>query len=212
MMAGACPDVHAFLFSRKREKQGVQVLGSTLAITALESMTKKPVFVIRANNPQERIVQQVDNNVLTEEIVLSMIRYAIALRNENVRHGMTGDMKIVVPLDSASMSSTNRPKVAEYYHSHFTQCDKVMLEQTTSTTFNEYAIWDKHGRNGCVCIVEIKDGLVFCDADLPEERMREYEALLLKEMFPKNEAYRYVKQDEQEYTNGYNYYPNNDEE
>jgi len=85
---------------------------------------------------------KIDRDSLIEEI----IKYAVDVAQ---RRGL--DL-VVVPLDEAGKSSSNRPEVSNFYFSNFSQKPKVDLMNQPETNFNGYNNWDSKGNYPVVVV------------------------------------------------------------
>ena len=99
-------------------------------------------MLIRANNPQENLIQRVS----TEDLLEKMLEQFKALA---VKRGIE---HVVVPLDPKSTSCSNRQAVADYYHSRFKQSLPIPLTNEPATNFNSYPNWNVEGSNKVVKI------------------------------------------------------------
>jgi len=138
------------------------IVGSVLGIYSKQEMSGIPVYVIRANNPQQNYLSSIDVDSYVEASIQAMIQQAVDIRNENLTQGKGGDIKVCMPMEPASNSSmTNRPRVHEKMYKKFSSCEAVGLDNNEDTNFNNYPIWNKNGNNKVVCIYEIKDGVEY---------------------------------------------------
>ncbi|MBP9838912.1 MAG: hypothetical protein KBC84_09385, partial [Proteobacteria bacterium] len=113
-----------------------KIVGTVIIIEAIEAETNKKVLIVRANNPQENIIRRID----IEKLVAEELSAFIKLAKER------GAELLVLPLDKAGASSSNRSQVSRYYSSSYAQARKVSLVQTPETNFNEYDNWNTEGR------------------------------------------------------------------
>lgn len=134
MARGELPNLHAIVMVANRNNVNERLVGSALFIEAKTTSGKK-ALVVRANNPQENLIQSVNEDDLVSEI----IKYA----KEVAKNG--GMDYVVVPRDNASASCSNRQAVAAYYEREFKDCPKIMLVETAETGFNGYSVWNKDG-------------------------------------------------------------------
>ena len=138
---GKYPELTSFTFVTGRNTKNERLAGSVLAIEATTPEGEK-VLLVRANNPQESLLHKVDPDVLIAKTLEEM--KALAARREIPL--------VVVPLDGASTSSSNRPLVSAYYAKKFKRTDVVRLVKTPETQFNGYPNWDPTGSNRVVKI------------------------------------------------------------
>lgn len=131
---GKFPDLSAFVFVTGEASGDPKLQGSVLAIET-KTPDGKGVLMVRANNPKQRLLAQVDPEQLT-------LRTLEEMRKLAQRRGLDF---VVVPLDRASESSSNRPEVSGAYSKHFVGRNKIQLENTYQTNFNGYANWSANG-------------------------------------------------------------------
>ena len=155
LVRGKFPDTHMMMIVKPREDGTEHIVGSILGIEAESSEGDTPVYVMRANNPQENFLSTIDIDSYVAASVKALIQQAVDLRNQNFRSvGYSEDVKVAIPLESASNASmTNRPRVHERLFKMFKECERIPLESTPDTNFNGYPIYSRS-----VCIFEIKDG------------------------------------------------------
>jgi hypothetical protein len=141
---GKYPDLHGMIFVTGRGTAHERMVGSTLFVEAERPPEDggEKVLIVRANNPRENLINEVDSSALIRQTLDEAIATA-------KRRGL--DL-VVVPLDAASTSSSNRPTVAQYYQDQFAGNEKVALVRKAETNFNGYANWDRDGGNGVVVI------------------------------------------------------------
>ena len=132
---GEYPDLHAYTFVTGRDTPYERFAGSVLFVEATEVEGKESVLIVRASNPRENLIQAVDEEELIRGILEEAISVAKRRDIENV----------VVPLDPASASCSNRPAVARFYAKHFLNNKKVSLKKTPETEFNGYDNWNSSG-------------------------------------------------------------------
>ena len=159
LVDGEFSDTHMMMIVKPREGGTEHIVGSILGIEAVESNdSETPVYIMRANNPQENFLSTIDIDTYVAASVKALIQQAVDLRNENVRthyhEGKGGNIKVVIPMESSSNASmTNRPRVHERLFKMFKECERTPLKSTSDTNFNGYPIYSRS-----VCIFEIKDG------------------------------------------------------
>lgn len=139
---GEYPNLAAFLFVTGKATGNPEIRGSVLAIET-ETPAGEKTLLVRANNPQQKFLLEVDSNALVEQTLNRMIAVAEA-------RGMD---KVVVPIDATTASSSNRGLVTDgYYKPHFTDNEKTDLKNEPATNFNGYKNYDS-GPNGNPCVV-----------------------------------------------------------
>ena len=148
---GEMPGVHAMVFVTGRGKASERFAGSALFIeTEGEHVSEDKVLLVRANNPRENLIQDVDAKALVKQTLEAAIETAKA----------RGMERVVVPLDNASESSSNRPAVSSFYAEHFSENPKIGLIDEEETNFNGYESWDSEGGYPCVEIWNRTDGKI----------------------------------------------------
>ncbi len=136
---GEFPGITAFTYVTNRGTQNERLRGSVL-IVETETEEGEPEIVVRANNPQENLLSQVDVDALMSKV---LEEFKLLAKRRNIQ-------KVGVPLDQASMSCSNRPGVAGYYRREFSKAPKVGLKNQPETNFNGYANWNKDGNSAVV--------------------------------------------------------------
>lgn len=116
--------------------------GSVLVIET-EDGDGEPVMLVRANNPQEGLLWQVDSEVLLERM-LDKFKALATVRKMK---------RLTVPLDGSSQSSSNRQKVSSFYSARYGKHPKVRLKREPETTFNNYNNWNPEGAHAVVDIL-----------------------------------------------------------
>jgi hypothetical protein len=170
---GEYPDLHAFTFVTGRNTHKERFVGSTLAIeTQRKNEKKKTTLIVRANNPRENLIQNVDAAAFMKKMLEEMILLA-------KRRGLA---QVVIPLDSASASCSNREHVADFYHKYFGKNPKVPLLNTPETNFNSYPVYDPLGDHPCVVIWDKEHGKIGADGwgDISGEDFRKEKAKKMK--------------------------------
>jgi len=124
-----------------RGSSNERLRGSVLAI---ETQNKKGenVLLLRANNPQESLLHQIDAEELVRASLEEMKKLA---ERRGVQH-------LVVPLDAATQSSSNRTEVSNYYRREFGNAEKMELVDVNETNFNGYNNWKADGKHAVVKI------------------------------------------------------------
>lgn len=136
---GEFPNIHSMTFVAGRNTPQERMAGSVLFIET-ESEDGQSTLVVRANNPQENFIQSLDGDALTAKTLEAAI-------NTAKRRGLR---RVVVPLDGASASSSNRSEVAAYYQKNFRSAPKVGLSYSPETNFNGYDVWNAAGNHPVV--------------------------------------------------------------
>ncbi len=138
---GQYPGITAYVFVTNSGTAAERLRGSVLFIQT-QDQKGRPVIVVRANNPQEGLIQQMDPGELND-FVLEAARELAA---------RTGAKDVFIPLDCSGMSSTNRPEVAKYYRKRFRKNRKISLIDSPETNFNNYDIWNADGDHAVVSV------------------------------------------------------------
>lgn len=138
---GDFPGIEAEIFVTNRGTAQERLQGSALHV---ETSTPKGerVLMLRANNPRENLITQVDAEAFIKMTIDDAIDKAKEL-------GM--DM-VVVPFDKATASCSNRSAVAEYYRKHYDKAPKVELINEPGTNFNGYDNWNAKGEHPVVVV------------------------------------------------------------
>lgn len=172
---GELPHLKSWVYVSNHNKPNESLRGSVFAIeTRIENSEDGfpgiPALVIRANNPRENFIQNINADQFVLESLKIAINTARRLREERIEQMMKyakendkmyqkSDARlsqcVVFPLDKATISSTNREPVAASLFKRFSSNEKVGLVNQSETNFNGYPNWDKRGANGCVKIWEI---------------------------------------------------------
>ena len=132
----------SFIYVVGRGTSYERLQGSVLIIET-KTLDGEPVLLIRANNPRESLLREVNSEKLLKTVLSSLTELA-------KKRGIT---KVVVPLDKSSSSCSNRPLVAEYYAKHFGAKPKLDLVNEPETNFNGYSVWNKGGAHGVIDIL-----------------------------------------------------------
>lgn len=151
-------DVHAWVHVTNRGKPKETMAGSLLGIEALSVQDNIPTLMARAHNPQENLIQSVDEAALVVGSLREVVNTARRLCNQRMAQDPVNAntrQYVVVPFDKATASSTNRPGVRAVYEKMFKDCNKIALHKTAATEFNGYTNYDASGSNACVLIWEI---------------------------------------------------------
>ena len=150
---GEFPGVTAYSFVTNRGTSQERVQGSVLFIETTSTQLfvddfgnaheiEKKVLEVRANNPRENLLSQVDSTKLIQETLNIAIDLAV----------QRGIGMVVVPLDPVTASSSNRNDVRKYYKDTFSKNQKVRLKDQPETNFNGYNNWDPTGNHPVVKI------------------------------------------------------------
>lgn len=144
---GEFPGITAYSFVTNRGTANERVQGSVLFIETIQDPdyagddAGKKVLLVRANNPRENLLSQVDADKLVQET----LNVAIDLAKQR------GIDIVVVPRDNATESSSNRPDVSKYYK-QISSWHKVPLLNTPETNFNGYNNWDPDGSHPAMIV------------------------------------------------------------
>ena len=149
---GEYPGLTAYSFVVNRNMPSERVQGSTLFIETrtndrLEILPldhEKTVLIVRANNPRENLLRDLNADKLIEDTLATAIDLAKARRLDMV----------CVPLDDATQSSSNRSQVSAYYKKHYGTARRINLVDTPETNFNGYDNWDTQGNHPVVVVWE----------------------------------------------------------
>lgn len=171
---GHFQNTHMMMITKESKDGSEHIVGSMLGIQAQEVESGVPVYVIRANNPQENYLSSVDVDSYVEASVQACVQQAVDIRNENVTNGSGGDIKVCMPMEACSNASmTNRPRVHERMYKKFSLCEKVGLNSNDDTNFNGYNIWNEAAWHAVVCIYEIKNGVEYYYGKHAEEKQHD---------------------------------------
>ena len=158
---GEYPGLTAYSFVTSRGTANERVQGSVLFIEtegAGEYQGKK-VLLVRANNPRENLLGQVDADKLIKETLNVAIDLAKA----------RGIDMVVVPRDSATQSSSNRDAVSKLYKRDFIYAPKIELQNEPGTNFNSYQVWNPKGDHPVVAVWNRVDGSEVIYEDDPSD-------------------------------------------
>lgn len=152
LASGDYPGITAYTFVTGRNTAHEKFAGSALFIETEEYSDEGGVktLLVRANNPRENLIQMVDSEALVRQTLEEAIEVA-------KREGLE---KVVVPLDPATASCSNRKLVADFYKKHFTGNKKVQLIDSPDTNFNGYPVWNPLDTHPSVEIWNDQDGKV----------------------------------------------------
>ncbi len=141
LASGAYEKLTEFSFVTGRGTEKERLRGSVLVIETTTAAGEK-AMVIRANNPQEGLLRQIDGEGLVMETIKGLQSIAEA----------RGIKIVTVPLDEATQSCSNRATVAKVYKNKFTGRDGIMLTDEPETNFNGYEIWDSTKKHKVVAV------------------------------------------------------------
>ncbi len=147
---GLYPDMHAFTYVLGRDTAQERFAGSVLFVEGRMANNKTPVLLVRANNPRENLIQSIEN----ESFVFQSLEKAIETAERR------GIGVVLVPLDYATQSSSNRKGVSEVYWKYFSHHKKTELRATPEAQFNGYNNWNAAGDNPSVIIWTKEDGKI----------------------------------------------------
>jgi|GEM_PF-1702106 hypothetical protein len=178
---GDYPNLHAFTLVSGRNTHRERFVGSTLAIEARRKNEKKnSTLIVRANNPRENLIQNVDSEAFLQKMLDEMIELA-------KRRGLD---RVVVPLDGASQSCSNRDAIADFYQKYFSENPKISLASTPETNFNGYDVYRATGVHPCVVIWDKEHGKIGADGwgDVSGEEIKKKKREAMKGMSVFSEA------------------------
>ena len=150
------PSLHTVTFVTGRDTAHERFAGSVLFVEtksdapSLKGRNDESVLLVRANNPRENLIQAVDD----EELIGKTLEMAI----ETAKH--RGLDMVVVPLDRAGGSCSNRAVVGNFYRKYFSTNPKVQLHNEPETNFNGYPNWDPAGNYPVVKIWDSSEGKI----------------------------------------------------
>ncbi len=147
---GGYPDLHAFTYVLGRDTAQERFAGSVLFCEGQLADGKTSALLVRANNPRENLIQSVDN----ESFVLQSLEKAIETAQRR------GIEQVLVPIDDASQSSSNRQGVSSVYQKFFGKHKRQELRATPEMQFNGYDNWNASGPFGCVVIWTKEQGKI----------------------------------------------------
>lgn len=161
LASGHFPKIHPWAFVTGRETNRPSLRGSMLGIETT-SDSGEPVLLARANNPKENFIRNIDADSFVLSTLKAVIETARRLRNARPKDSAPGNKYrrqcVVIPVDRATASSTNRQPVAEVYKKRFSNLQGIGLANEPETNFNGYPVWYKSGGHPCVKIWEIDEG------------------------------------------------------
>ncbi len=162
---GKHPGIHAQIFTTPARGENMTIQGSVLFVETKRE-DEVPTIIVRANNPKQNFAESVDANVLVMSTLRAAVATAKRLREERLAKaavaGQTLETSqqrqaVVIPLDNASTSCSNRPAVATVYHNRFKETQKTGLANTPDTNFNHYNNWNESGNHACGVIWEMDE-------------------------------------------------------
>ena len=146
---GEYPGLTAMTFVTNRNTPQEQFAGSVLFVETTTA-DGRSVLHIRANNPRENLIKQVDAENLMDQVIDAAIETA-------KRRGI---QMVTLPLDKATASCSNRKDVADVYHKKYTNAEKVEFVNEPETNFNGYDNWNPNGRYPSVIVWTAEGGRV----------------------------------------------------
>ncbi|MBI3334905.1 MAG: hypothetical protein HY001_00195 [Candidatus Portnoybacteria bacterium] len=158
---GEYPKLKAWIYVTNKEKSNETLRGSVLTIETHRD-DGVPALLVRANNPRENFIQSVNGDTFTIQSLRQAIEVAKSARQERIANNaelspLERRQCVVVPLDRATQSSTNRKPVAEGYKKHFGNEPRIGLVDEPETNFNVYKVWKKDSTHACVVIWEMDE-------------------------------------------------------
>jgi len=147
MARGEFPNVRAMIFVTNRGKPKERMVGSVLLVEARLADTNERAIVLRANNPRQNLVAQLDADSLVRQTVETAIATA---RRRGIKH-------VGVVRDRASAASSNREAVSAFYQREYKYNAKAGLIREPETNFNGYPIWNDEGSNPTVIVWSNED-------------------------------------------------------
>ncbi|PIT93350.1 MAG: hypothetical protein COU06_00535 [Candidatus Harrisonbacteria bacterium CG10_big_fil_rev_8_21_14_0_10_38_8] len=144
LATGEFPTLTAYTFVTGRNTINERLRGSVLVIET-QTPAGESVLLVRANNPKENLLVQIDSDIFMKKLLEEMKKLA---RRRGIK-------KVVIPLDAVSTSCSNRAQVASYYGRKYTKADKVALVNEPVTNFNGYKNWDPKGKYPVVEITNL---------------------------------------------------------
>ena len=132
MARGEFSNVRAMIFVTNRGKGTERMAGSVLLVETRTHASNERVLVIRANNPRQNLIAQLDAPSLVTRTIDAAIATA---RRRGIKH-------VAVVRDRATAASSNREEVAQAYHDAYEGAPPVRLKNEPATNFNGYNVWD----------------------------------------------------------------------
>lgn len=136
---GKYPQLTALLMTLPSHSE---IIGSTLLIEA-KTESGKRVLVIRALNPTESVIHEVN----AESVVEAMIAYVTKLAEKQGEGDGELIEEIRLCMDACGGHSTNRQAIADAEHALWTEHAYALPEEalvsTEETNFNTYPIWQR---------------------------------------------------------------------
>jgi hypothetical protein len=153
---GDYKNIVAWIYAINRNKSTEKIIGSMLNIIATTEQGGDAI-IARANNPKENFIQSVDSDKFVISSLREVIETAKKMRKEKIARNIAWNKSqcVLIPIDRATASCSNRGLVADVYKKRFTNCEKVGLLSTKETNFNSYDNWNKNSTHACVKIWEI---------------------------------------------------------
>ncbi len=136
---GKYPQLTALLMTLPSHSE---IIGSTLLIDA-KTESGKRVLMIRALNPTEPVMHEID----AESVVEAVITYTVQLAEKQEEGEGVPIEEIRLCMDACGGHSTNRQAIAEAEHALWTERAYALPEEklasTDETNFNGYPIWQR---------------------------------------------------------------------
>lgn len=142
LASGQYPGIKAAAFVTNRNKPKERLNGSILFVETRLAATDSRTIVVRANNPRQNLVAQVDAKSLVRQTIGAAIATA---RLRKIKH-------VGLVRDEASMASSNREAVSTVYEEEYGYLDPVELVNEPETNFNGYDIWNAEGYSPTVIV------------------------------------------------------------
>jgi hypothetical protein len=128
---GAYPRIKAQIYVTNRGKPKERMNGSVLFVETRVAASNARVIVVRANNPRQNLVAQVDAKDLVTQTGAATIETA---KRRKIKH-------VGVVLDHAGGASSNREEIFDAYDELYGRHDETWLANEPETNFNGYEIW-----------------------------------------------------------------------
>ena len=142
MARGGFPNVRAMIFVTNRGKSNERMAGSVLFVETRLAESNERVLIIRANNPRQNLIAQVDADSLVRWTVDAAIKTA---KRRGIKH-------VAVVRDRVTAASSNRERVSAHYQSNFEHNMSARLVNEPATNFNGYNVWDETAGHPSVII------------------------------------------------------------
>ena len=142
MARGEYARLKAMVFVTNRNKPKERMAGSVLFVETRVESTDQRIIVIRANNPRQNLIAQLDAESLVRQTIGAAIETA---ERRKIKH-------VGIVLDEASHASSNREEVSATYANEYGGTDPVGLVDEPETNFNGYDIWNADGEDPTVIV------------------------------------------------------------